>query len=200
MSEMTPARAASEAFWAATRRDHSDRDPDDWPGSAWEWAQSRNTTHAWEAAAQAAIAAYIEANGRDPVDPRPIIEEAVRAGRVPELGAVAYEAAETGALRDKLEAAQAAERETTDHYENVISDYRDALCAMQAERDEARAERDELDAERKEWRVKAVAQRTLLAEILAALEHSRMYGGRAWIADLPSWHERAELPAEASES
>ena len=35
--------------------------------------------------------------------------------------------------------------------------------------------------------------RALLGEILDKLERSRWYGGRAWIADIPQWHERAGI-------
>lgn len=39
----------------------------------------------------------------------------------------------------------------------------------------------------------AAGLRDLVAEILGKLEHSRVYGGRAWIADLPQWRKRARL-------
>lgn len=62
MSEKTPGRAAYEAVF-----------PD---RSAFGWDDLPPATHAlWESAANAAVAAYIEANGRDPVDLRALVAE-----------------------------------------------------------------------------------------------------------------------------
>jgi hypothetical protein len=49
-SEITPARAACEAFWGTIRHLPGE---DQGPGAAWRWAQSQNTEGAWEAAATA---------------------------------------------------------------------------------------------------------------------------------------------------
>jgi hypothetical protein len=53
---VSAAQAACEAFWAAVRRQKGGEDAGDWPGSAWEWAETQNVRTAWEEAVTAALA------------------------------------------------------------------------------------------------------------------------------------------------
>src|SRR5690348_12286523 len=66
MTGISPGRAACEAY-----------------GEIWA-NQGSSRSALWEDAAMAAVAAYIEANGRDPVDAATVIAEAV----VPELAGI----------------------------------------------------------------------------------------------------------------
>lgn len=136
MTARTPEQAAYEARLTARRTrllcaGESAGDERAWPHlSAAERADE-------EAGAKAAIAAYIEVNGRDPVDVRSVVAEAVAA---PELAAAM---AETRGMREKLTAeahrldAAAAKAETArdgsrDGTYRMMLDQRAEWCREQA--------------------------------------------------------------------
>ena len=90
MSGKTPGQAAYEAYAASiAKASHTIIASDGWPSCDDEEMPARGR-EAWEAAAQAATD-HDQLHHGNPLAP------------VPELGAVAYEAAETGALRDQLD-------------------------------------------------------------------------------------------------
>lgn len=87
---VTPGQAAYEASVAVMAGDFEH--------PPWRWDQlPPKHRQGWDAAAQAAIARYIEVNGRDPVDARALIAEVLSEQAAPELTAAL---AETRTIRD----------------------------------------------------------------------------------------------------
>jgi hypothetical protein len=84
----TPGQAAREAF--------GELGADWYPRTPWNGLHE-DLRAQWDAAAQAAIARYVELNGRDPVDARALIAEVLGEQAAPELAAAM---AETRAVRD----------------------------------------------------------------------------------------------------
>jgi hypothetical protein len=106
VSGPTPGQAVYERWHALLRRR--------FPGiAAIGWDELIESARAeWEDIARAGIAAYIEANGRDPVDPAAVIADAI----MPELRDLRVA---LGALADRAEAGGVITGDEADEYREV---------------------------------------------------------------------------------